>query len=203
MESKLVTRVQTLTSRSAPVGRRARSRYDSDQRGVASIEMALIFPIMLIVFVGLIDVSNLMTANRRVTLTASTLGDLVTQAPGNVKKADLDGFFSAARSIMAPFPEASTSLEFYTFMHDSSGTEVPGWQYSSAGGGPDCGDPPVVDDNVRDLMAEDNDVVISRTCYEWEPILGIILGLSTSIIQDQLMLRPRQTARIVCDDCPT
>jgi Flp pilus assembly protein TadG len=206
MASKLVIRelgrLLTRLFRSAPDRRGGRSHYGRDVRGVASIEMALIFPIMLIVFVGLIDVSNLMTANRRVTLTASTLGDLVTQSPGSVKVADLDGFFSAARSIMAPFPEASTSLAFYTFKHDSSGAEVPGWQYSSTGSGPDCGDPPVVDDNVKNLMAENNDVVVSRTCYQWEPILGIILGFSTSIVQDQLMLRPRQTARIVCEDCP-
>jgi Flp pilus assembly protein TadG len=90
-------------------------RYGRDSRGVASIEMALIFPIMLIVFVGLVDASNLLTANRRVTLTASTLGDLVTQAPGDVKISDLKGFFSAARPIMDPFPAESTSLSSTPF----------------------------------------------------------------------------------------
>jgi Flp pilus assembly protein TadG len=34
-------------------------RYGRDSRGVASIEMALIFPVMLIIFIGLVDVSNL------------------------------------------------------------------------------------------------------------------------------------------------
>jgi hypothetical protein len=32
-------------------------------------------------------------------------------------------------------------------------------------------------------------------------VLGIILGFSTTTIQDQLMLRPRQTARITCSGC--
>ena len=173
-------------------------RYGRDVRGVASIEMALIFPVMLIVFVGLVDVSNLMTANRRVTQTASTLGDLITQSPGEVSTADLDGFISAAGSIMDPFPESSTSLEFYTFTK-SGGSAVLDWQYTS--GGASCGAAPTADDTMLTLMAEDNDVVVSRTCYVWEPILGIILGFSTSTIQDELMLRPRQTARITCSDC--
>jgi len=173
-------------------------RYGSDIRGVASIEMALIFPVMLIVFVGLVDVSNLLTASRRVTLTASTLGDLVTQAPGEVTTGDLDGFFDAASPIMDPFPATSTSLELYTFT-PSGGSAVLDWEYKTGGIG--CGAAPVVNATMLNLMAEDNDVVVSRTCYIWEPVLGIILGFTTSTIQDQLMLRPRQTARITCSGC--
>lgn len=173
-------------------------RYGRDARGVASIEMALIFPVMLILFVGLVDVANLLTANRRVTLTASTLGDLVTQAPGAVTTADLNGFFDAASPIMDPFPATSTSLELYTFKR-SGGSAVLAWQYKSGGIG--CGAAPVVNATMLTLMAEDNDVVVARTCFIWEPVLGIILGFTTSTIQDQLMLRPRQTARITCSGC--
>jgi Flp pilus assembly protein TadG len=178
----------------------ARRRYGRDERGVASIEMGVIFPLMLALFVGLVDISNLMTANRRVTLTASTLGDLVTQSPGDVKVADLKGFISAAGSIMDPFPASSTSLEFFTYTKTSATTAKLDWKYVSGAG---CGAAPPADDpDMLQLMAEDNDVVISRACYIWEPVLGIVLGLTSSTVQDQLMLRPRQTARIVCTDCP-
>jgi Flp pilus assembly protein TadG len=184
---------------SAAEVRVGRLRYGSDARGVASIEIALIFPMMLIIFIGMIDASNLMTANRRVTLTASTLGDLVTQAPGQVSKAELDGFFSAAGSIMDPFPASSTTLQFYTF-RKSGGSAVLDWKYSN--GNQTCGAAPAANNpEMLKLMAEDNDVVVSRVCYNWEPVLGIILGFKTSTIQDQIMLRPRQTARIVCNGC--
>ena len=174
-------------------------RYGSDVRGVASIEMALIFPMMLIIFVGLIDASNLMTANRRVTQTASTLGDLVTQAPGEIWSTDMDGFFSAAQSIMDPFPADSVIMEFYTFKKSGTGAALE-WSYSNSD--QTCGAAPAADDpDMLNLMTEDNDVVVSRVCYNWEPVLGIILGFTTSTIQDQIMLRPRQTARIVCNGC--
>jgi Flp pilus assembly protein TadG len=184
---------------SAAGNRNGNLRYRSDVRGVASIEMALIFPMMLIVFVGLLDASNLITANRRVTLTASTLGDLVTQAPGQVSKAELNGFFSAAGAIMDPFPASSTTMEFFTF-RNSGGSAVLDWSYSSSN--QSCGAAPANDNpDMLKLMAEDNDVVVSRTCYSWEPVLGIILGFKASTIEDQLMMRPRQTARITCSDC--
>ena len=175
-------------------------RYGSDVRGVASIEMALIFPMMLIIFVGLIDASNLLTASRRVTSTASTLGDLVTQAPGEIWNTDMDGFFSAAQSIMDPFPADSVIMEFYTFKKLGASAAEPAWNYSNSV--QTCGAAPPADDpDMLKLMAEDNDVVVSRVCYNWEPVLGIILGFKTSTIQDQIMLRPRQTARIVCNGC--
>jgi hypothetical protein len=55
---------------------------------------------------------------------------------------------------------------------------------------------------MADLMAEGNDVVVSRACYQWEPIIGIISGVQGVHCQNQIMLRPRQSARIMCVDCP-
>lgn len=188
----------------AAEGRGGRSRFGSDVRGVASIEMALIFPMMLIIFVGLVDASNLMTANRRVNQTASTLGDLVTQAPGQIWTTDMDGFFNAAQSIMDPFPADNITMRYYAYT--LSGTDPAlVWTYSNSS--QSCGTPPTDDtqvvEDMKAVMAEDNDVVIARVCYSWEPVLGIILGFKTSTVQDQIMLRPRQTARIVCEECPT
>jgi hypothetical protein len=58
-----------------------------------------------------------------------------------------------------------------------------------------------MNDDLELLMAEGNDVVVSRTCYTWQPVLGIILGFKESVAQNQFMLRPRQTARMICKDC--
>ena len=191
--------VRNRTSKAAAERRGGRLSYGSDVRGVASIEMALIFPMMLIIFVGLVDASNLMTANRRVTLTASTLGDLVTQAPGEIWTTDMDGFFSAAQSIMDPFPADSIIMEFFTFQKSGTGAAL-AWSYSNSA--QTCGAAPAADnEEMLKLMTEDNDVVVSRVCYSWEPVLGVILGFTTSTVQDQIMLRPRQTARIVCNGC--
>jgi Flp pilus assembly protein TadG len=196
---RVLDQVRNRRFNSAAEGRSGCSRYGSDVRGVASIEMALIFPMMLIIFVGLIDASNLMTANRRVTTTANTLGDLVTQAPGEVWSTDMDGFFNAAQSIMDPFPADSVIMEFYAFKKSGSDAALE-WSYSSSN--QTCGAAPAADNpEMLKLMTEDNDVIVSRVCYTWEPVLGIILGFETSTIQDQIMLRPRQTARIVCNGC--
>ena len=42
-------------------------------RGVAGIEAAFIFPVMLLIYFGLLDLTSVLSANRRVTQMASTL----------------------------------------------------------------------------------------------------------------------------------
>jgi hypothetical protein len=179
--------------------RRGVARYGRDLRGVVSIEMAFIFPLMLILFIGLVDAGNLLTANRRVALTAGTIGDLVAQAPGQVDAKELNGYFSAALPIMDPFPADSISLELYNYTMEN-GAPKGVWKHIHNGGG--CGGQPVLNqDDLKLLMAEGNDVVVSRTCYTWQPVLGIMLGFKDTVLQNQFMLRPRQTARMICPDC--
>ena len=79
-------------------------RYADDIRGVASIEMAFIFPAMVLVYFGLVDATNVLSANRRVTPTASTLANLVTQAPGTSPPP------TSTTSSMPPRPSSSRSF---------------------------------------------------------------------------------------------
>jgi Flp pilus assembly protein TadG len=71
--------------------------------GVAAIEAALILPVMLMIYFGLLDLTTVLSANRRVTQMASTLADLVTQSPGTTTKAELAGFYRASTAIMDPY----------------------------------------------------------------------------------------------------
>lgn len=174
------------------------ARYRRDARGVASIEMAFIFPVMLLVYFGLVDVSNLLSANRRVTLTASTLGDLVTQVSGQTTTSELKGYFTASSPIMDPFPSSDISLEIYNYTKTSDGVKL-SWQYKNATA--NCGAAPSPDQQMENLMAEGNDVVVSRVCFKWTPVTGKLFGIDPILIQDKLMLRPRQSAKIECKDC--
>ncbi|MGE0212391.1 MAG: TadE/TadG family type IV pilus assembly protein [Parvibaculaceae bacterium] len=173
-------------------------RFRRDARGVVSIEMALIFPIMLILYFGMVDVSNLLSANRRVTLTASTLADLVTQAPGTLTKADINGFFNAAGAIMQPFPANSISLEVFDFTKDGNNVKL-AWQHKNATA--NCGAAPTADDQMKALMAEGNDVVVARVCFSWNPIVGYVIGTNAITLSDKLTLRPRQSSTLACSNC--
>jgi hypothetical protein len=169
-----------------------------DAKGVAAIEMAFIFPVMVILYLGLVDVTNFLQVNRRVTLTTSTLADLVTQADSTITKADIDGIFESARAIFEPLPVEGISLNLWDFrMQDGAPTKV--WEYSN---GTSCGAEPTGGDDMESLMEDGNDIVVARVCYQQHAIIGTMFGSGTIELDDELMLRPRQSTTLNCTDCP-
>ena len=179
--------------------KRSARKFAADVRGVAAIEMAIIFPVMIILSIGLVDVTNLLMVNRRVTLTTSTLADLVTQADSSITTADIDGVFESARAIFEPMDVEGISLNLWAFrMQDGSPTLQ--WQYTN---GVTCGEAPEGGDDMESLMEDGNDIIVGRVCYNQEAILGSLFSVDTIELEDELMLRPRQSTTLDCTDCPT
>ncbi len=179
--------------------KRSARKFAADVKGVAAIEMAIIFPVMIILYIGLVDVTNLLMVNRRVTLTTSTLADLVTQADSSITTADIDGVFESARAIFEPMDVEGISLNLWAFrMQDGSPTLQ--WQYTN---GVTCGEAPEGGDDMESLMEDGNDIIVGRVCYNQEAILGSLFSVDTIELEDELMLRPRQSTTLDCTDCPT
>ncbi len=177
----------------------ATHRLKRDDSGMAAIEMAFIFPVMIIMLVGLIDVTDGMSANRKVTITANTLGDLVSQEPGTTTKANLDGIFTAAIETMVPYDGSGVGLEIFTFRKVGANAPAIEWQYRQ---GASCGAVPGVTADMDDLMSQGNDLIISRTCYDFSYILGTLFtGNENFTMTDEMTLRPRKSLQLDCTDC--
>jgi hypothetical protein len=171
-------------------------RFGGECRGMAAIEMAFVFPLMVIVYFGLVDVTNLLSAERRVTLAASTLADLVTQAPASLTKADLAGFYKAVGPIMDPFPSTSVNIDVIDFrMNGSSAAQH--WINTLNGS---CGGTPSTS-GLSDLMTDGNDLVMTRVCISYRPITGKVFGVGPFTLHQQMVLRPRQSPTLDCTDC--
>ncbi len=173
-------------------------RYLKDSGGAAAIEAALVFPVMAMLFTGLIDLTDMISASRKVTLATNTIADLATQANGKVTKSDLDGYFKATKPILDPFPNSKIGLALYTFRRNGSRVRKV-WEYKK--GSVNCGAAPVVTAKMKTLMTDGNDLIVARGCYAFKPIIGYVIGTDTAILQEEVMLRPRQSTQLVCDDC--
>jgi len=172
-----------------------------DVSGVAAIEMAFIFPVMLTMLIGLVDVTDGMSANRKVTITANTLGDLISQEPGTTTPAIIDGIFAGAIEIMVPYNGNSVGLEIFVYRKDGGGVVKPEWEYRKSGG-LNCGAKPNVTGDMGALMTQNNDLIISRTCYSFSYILGKLFTGNTSFkMEDEMTLRPRKSLQLECPSC--
>ncbi|MBU3922209.1 MAG: pilus assembly protein, partial [Alphaproteobacteria bacterium] len=80
-----------------------------NEKGVSAVEFALIAPVMILIYFGCIELSLLMRADRRVTSTASSLGDLTARLV-TATDADMQELYSAAAVIMQPYPVQAASM---------------------------------------------------------------------------------------------
>ena len=171
------------------------SRFRHDKRGVAAIEFAAIFPFMLVLYFGVVDVTGLVSANRKVTLATSALGDLVAQAPGVITESDLQGLYNAVGPIMDPIPVSSVNIQILVYKK-SGATAALRWQHQK--GGSCTGALP---SSMAAMMADGNDLVLARVCTNYQPITGKIIGAGPYSLTDQFVLRPREAPQLVCTDC--
>ncbi|KAK0342675.1 hypothetical protein LTR94_021434 [Friedmanniomyces endolithicus] len=77
-----------------------------DETGVSAVEFALIAPVMILFYAGMVDLCQGYMAVRRTSHVAASVADLTAQSR-DITKADIDNVFLVGPSIMAPFAPAS------------------------------------------------------------------------------------------------
>jgi len=88
-------------------------RAGGDARGVAAVEFALILPLMLVLYIGTAELTSALMANRKMTVVARALSDLVAQETdenNGVTETTLNNIFAAASAIMSPFDTAHLQM---------------------------------------------------------------------------------------------
>jgi Flp pilus assembly protein TadG len=115
-----------------------------DEAGLAAVEFALVMPIMLLLYLGVVEVAAGVRFAQQFDLTAHTVGDLVGQlssgANGQAALTDnqIAGVFAAANALIAPY--ASTSLNVtiseVLISNNNSGVPQATLDWTVANGGP-------------------------------------------------------------------
>ena len=87
-------------------------RLASDRAGTAAVEFALLFPLMLALFIGTYEVENVLMADLKVTAAAETAADLVAQTSatyGALQASDFTNFTSATAAVLSPLPVGTSN----------------------------------------------------------------------------------------------
>ncbi|KQP58761.1 hypothetical protein ASG40_15495 [Methylobacterium sp. Leaf399] len=97
-----------LRRRTGP-GRGLRRRFAGDEDGLAILEFALILPVLLMTYIGTIEVSNMMGTLRKLDLFTQTVGDFA----GSVavaSRAEIDGMFAASKVVVQPLDDSGITI---------------------------------------------------------------------------------------------
>lgn len=180
------------------------ARLRRNQSGLAAIEMALIFPVVLVLFLGMIDVTALISDNRRLSYSANAVADLVSRLESPATKAKIEDAFKAVDVVMKSAQPTPVRVEVWNYRKNASGNAAWVWRHKSDTGS-DCAVP--VTTQLATLMAAGNDIIVAVTCATYTPIIfrftgRTILRTSQSFpMREQIVMRPRFSVLLDCSDC--
>lgn len=96
--------------------------------GVAAVEFAFILPIMLLLYVGVVEVTRLYAADRKAVIFAHTVADLATQAKvdttgsgfQSISDADANLIYGLSSSVLYPFKAPGANIRLTLIAFDST-----------------------------------------------------------------------------------
>jgi Flp pilus assembly protein TadG len=173
---------------------RVAARLMRDRSGIAATEFAVIVPIMLVLFFGVVEISNGIAAYRDVSIMAHTTSDLTTQSL-SVQDSDLTNFFSASTGILYPYvtstadPKLKQSIA-ELWVNSSLQARVQ-WAKNSDGSAPNP--PGTVVTIPASLQVANTYIVYSSVTYLYVPIggIGYVMNKAGITLSDFSYTRPR------------
>ena len=109
------------------------NHFIKDNRGSAAIELAIILPMMMTLFLGVVEISNFVLINQRTEKMTHTIADVVAQGE-TITIAEMDNILSATSEIMKPFPFNERGHVIITAVHrEPNDTPKVAWQYEGGG----------------------------------------------------------------------
>jgi Flp pilus assembly protein TadG len=169
--------------------------------GAAAIEFAFIMPFMLLLYFGLVDVTGLISMNRRVVSAAATMADLVGQQKTTILGGTITDQYNAAYVIMQPVQSANVRVEIFDFRTNAAGAIVQMWKTGN-NLGPSCGAAPDTT-GMANLMTAGNDVIVARVCATYYSTVASfmgtsIMGAASFNLSQSISVRPRSSLTLDC-----
>jgi Flp pilus assembly protein TadG len=175
--------------------RRSMTRLRRDTSGLAAVEFALILPLMLMMFFGMIDVSSGFAVDRKVSMIAQTLSDLTSRYTV-VQETDVTNFFTIADAMLTPYDSTilkATITQIYLDPASKTGKAV--WSR---------GDAKLTKNTTvpipTDLIAKDSSgnwtanqyLILSQITYLYTPTIGWVVSKAGVTLSESSFTKPRQ-----------
>jgi Flp pilus assembly protein TadG len=168
-------------------------RFAAAREGAAAVEFALILPVMLLLYVGTMEASALISMDRRVQTITGTIGDLVARADATISSDQLQDYFLAAQHILAPYSTGGL-VETVTLVRvEADGDTEIEWSRQFVGGasshvaGHAEGDPYDLPDEFIDI-ARDSYVIVAEARYPYTPLVGLVFDQEYPLYRENFYL---------------
>lgn len=102
-------------------------RFFHDKRGVAALEFALIAPVLILLYLGSIEITGGIDTDRKLGRAASMVSDLVTQEQTTITKAQVSNIMNIAAATLLPYQRDTPQITVTAINVSATGTATVAW----------------------------------------------------------------------------
>lgn len=191
------------------------ARFGRNQEGVAAVEFAIVVPVLLLLFLGTVEVATGLEVNKKVDRISSMVGDLVAQQ-SSVSTNDMKAIFDIGQSTLAPYKADIAKITVTAIKVDNvEGANAPArveWSFQRVGSSTST---PYVKKSLVDIPASLRTkgafLIKVETELAYLPLIAWTINDTVTThtgitgkgisMAETYYLRPRLVEIIPCSDC--
>ena len=165
------------------------------EEAIAAVEFALITPFLLLLYMGSLEVSQIIAVDRKMAAATGALGDLVARNNGSLSNATLSDYFSAVGLIMTPYSADNLKQLVTVVFVDEDGDTSVEWSVAHNGATAKTeGNEYILPAEITDI-ATNTYVIVAEAEIPYQPWGGYVVE-STITLYRQYFHLPRFGALI-------
>tara|TARA_R110002126_G_scaffold156252_16_gene303589 strand:+ start:502 stop:1131 length:630 start_codon:yes stop_codon:yes gene_type:complete len=174
------------------------------ERGVGAVEFALLVPVLLILYVGSLEISVAMSVNKKLTKASAVATDIISQST-STDQGSLQEMLGVAKSVIAPFDADNLDFEVIGIKIDNSGVSTIAWSWDEDNNTPFVANTPIT---IPTAYAIPKTFLLKTTInmeYKFIMALRDIVndGFENRTVDMQKVyyLHQREAEDIICSNC--
>ena len=160
--------------------------FGRDRRGISAVEFAMLLPLMVTMYLGVVEVSQGVAIDRKVTLTTRTMADLASRV-SSINNSDMSNLLNASAAVIAPYQASPLRIVLSAVSIDANGVAKIAWSDALNGTAHSVGATVTL---PTALNVANTQLIWSEVSYTYNPTFGNVLTGNIDL-SDRLYMRPR------------
>lgn len=180
---------------------RLAKRFIGDRQGVGAIEFAILFPILVMLYIGAFEITIGLSISKRASRAAGTITDIVTQQK-SVTKSWLADMPSVANAVFVPYGSTDLTVKVTGIALDGTATPKVAWSWAQDGSRPyavnSAATVPTEMKKANTFLVR-TELSIPYKLFLFAP--NLVPNNSTITISRSYFYLPRASETVTCGDC--
>ncbi len=172
----------------------------SCKSGMAATEFALLLPVMITLFFGMLETSDVATENRRVAIAVNTISDLAAQST-MLTYDDVNNLIGGALQILDPAAGTVPDVNVISVITDPNGDPIIHWSRDRLGAQPYQPGDPYTSLNDNTVLNPLGSLIVVEITYPYSPPFTSYFVSSPVLFAKTSIRWPRLVSKVqLCDN---